>query len=163
MPKFRLATGLLLLACASLPVAVATPGAIAQETEAAAGESETTTEATATRSINDGVYTEEQAARGDAVYDANCKTCHSVSLRGTPGGPSLIGNKFRNRWVDGTVAEIYTFVHDFMPAGRGGSLSEQEYIDVVAYILSKQKYPAGEEELPADVEVLSQITVEREP
>jgi cytochrome c len=142
MPKLKIAAGIILL-LASLP-------AVATAEDAAA-------------SVLDGIFTEEQVARGEAVYKEDCATCHAASLRGTFGAPGIIGARFNRTWVGMTVGDLYTFVHDTMPAGMGGTLSDKEYVDVVAYILSKQKYPAGEEELPADPDVLAQIAIVEAP
>lgn len=117
----------------------------------------------APKSALDGIFTEEQVVRGETVYKDNCANCHAASLRGTFGAPGLIGVRFNNNWVGMTVGDYYTFIHDNMPAGLGGTLSEQEYIDVVAYILSKLKYPAGEEELLPDPDALAQIEIVEAP
>lgn len=149
MPRGLTALGIFLVAL--VPAALAIP-TIASGDEAAMS-----------ASILEGVFTEEQAERGKEIYDDECRSCHAPNLRGTPGGPSLLGNRFNNRWVGGTLADLYTFIHDNMPAGQGGSLTEQQYIDVAAYILSRQDYPAGDEELPADPEVLAGIEVVEAP
>lgn len=115
------------------------------------------------RTTNTGAYTEEQAVRGQAVYEANCQRCHAASLRGTPGGPSILGNRFKNNWVGATAADFYMFVHDNMPASQPASLQDQQYADVVAYIFKKAGYPAGDAELPIDYDGQSLITIEALP
>ncbi len=44
-----------------------------------------------------------------------------------------------------------------MPEGDPGSLQPEEYADVLAYLLSLNDYPAGDQPLPPDVAVLSTI------
>jgi quinoprotein glucose dehydrogenase len=113
--------------------------------------------------VLDGVFTSEQAARGAGVYEANCKTCHGTTLKGTPFGPSLVGDKFNIAWTGGTVGDMYTFIYDNMPAGRRRSLSAEEYADVLALILSRQGYPAGGAELVPDPAALGAIEIVEAP
>lgn len=162
---------LLLASCAFPAVGLAFPSTTkVAQADASAGETtetETTetTEATetATASLLDGVFTEEQAKRGQQVYRPNCTGCHGGNLRGSPGGPALAGSSFERRWEGQTLADIYTFIHDNMPAGRGGSLTDEQYIDVTAFILSKHGFPAGDTELPPDPEFLAGIPVVEKP
>lgn len=107
----------------------------------------------------DGVYAEEQAIAGQAVYEANCAACHAATLRGTPGGPGIVGVRFELNWADRPLGELYTYIHDFMPAGQPGTLSDEQYAQVTAYILQQNGYPAGEDDLPTDAEVLNEITI----
>jgi mono/diheme cytochrome c family protein len=106
-----------------------------------------------------GVFTEDQADRGQALYKEHCQSCHGPSLRGTPGGAAILGSAWKNKWVSLTLGEFYGFIQAAMPAGKPGSLSEQEYADIVAFALSKGKYPAGDAELPSDLEALSGIAI----
>lgn len=107
----------------------------------------------------DGIFTADQVTAGTAVYEANCAGCHAANLTGTPGGPGIAGARFKAKWAKRTVGEFYTYVHDNMPAGMGGSLTEDEYLAVVSYILSVNKFAPGEEALTADTERLNGITI----
>jgi len=107
----------------------------------------------------DGVYTEEQATAGQAVYEANCAACHAATLRGTPGGPGIVGVRFELNWADHTVGELYSYIHANMPAGQPGTLSDQQYAEVTAYILQQNEYPSGDTELSTDAEELEGITI----
>ena len=108
----------------------------------------------------DGVYSAEQAARGKDLYADFCSSCHANNLTGTPGGPGIAGVRFNVKWGKKSVGELYTYIHDNMPAGSPGLLTETEYLDVIAYILEVNKYPAGEGvELTADIEALNAITI----
>jgi mono/diheme cytochrome c family protein len=138
--KFKLAAGLA-LAMAAMPMA-----AMAQD-----------------KTVLDGVFTEDQADRGQDVYKKNCQTCHGPTLRGTPGGPSLLAAKFNTTWEGKTLADMYTFIHDKMPAGKPATLQPEQYIDVLTFILSKQKYPAGDAELVPDPAVLGTIQIVKAP
>src|SRR5688572_29570126 len=55
------------------------------------------------RTVWDGVYSEAQAARGKAVYDAQCAFCHQSDLRGQGFAPGLIEDTFTSRWRDGNL------------------------------------------------------------
>lgn len=99
-------------------------------------------------SIWDGVFTEEQAKRGKQTFEMNCAICHGSDLISADGyAPDLIGFAFRSRWHNVSVWNRYSVIQASMPVGRGGTLSDMEYADIVAYILSYNKYPAGEHEL----------------
>ncbi|HEY4439557.1 MAG TPA: PQQ-binding-like beta-propeller repeat protein [Candidatus Elarobacter sp.] len=88
-------------------------------------------------------YTKAQAASGASVYAAHCSQCHGVNLQGGA-GPSLSGDAFR-KFVGstGTAKDVYDFTSRQMPADKPGSLTQQQYLDVVAYLLSRNAYPAG--------------------
>jgi thiosulfate dehydrogenase len=80
------------------------------------------------------------AAHGKDVYAAKCASCHGAAGAGTknPAGgylfPPLAGNDSFN---DGAgMARTYTaaaFVKHNMPLGQGGSLSDQDALDVADY------------------------------
>ena len=89
-----------------------------------------------------GGYTTAQASRGRAVYVQHCQQCHGANLQGQSGTP-LTGQTFRQAYGNGTVAPLYDFISRQMPANAPGSLSQQNYLDVTAYVLSKNGYPAG--------------------
>lgn len=109
--------------------------------------------------VGSGWYTAEQAQRGQRVYEANCAVCHHASLLGEQYAPALKGPSFLRRWAGQSVGDLYTFVHDRMPLGMPGSLTDQQYIDVVAYILSHNELPPGGEELPPSVDQLSGLEI----
>lgn len=111
----------------------------------------------------DGVFTEEQVERGEAAYMANCSMCHGQNLRATDSmAVDLTGFGF-NPWYGRTVAERFERIRTTMPAGMPNTLSPQQYIDIVAFIMHYNGLPVGEEELPTDLEVLEQIVIERPP
>jgi mono/diheme cytochrome c family protein len=106
------------------------------------------------KSIRDGVYTKAQANRGGTTFAARCTACH-----GDPNfGPSVIDSR------DGTaVAELFTFMSTAMPEDNPGSLRPEEYAEIVAYFISSRGLPPGAADLPADVETLKQIRIEKPP
>jgi mono/diheme cytochrome c family protein len=111
-------------------------------------------------SVNDGVYSAAQAERGGAVYAAECALCHGPTLAGGGGGPTLSG-PFWTAWDGRSVGELFKLTRTSMPFDGPGRLSDQEYADIVAYILSANRYPAGEKALPTDAEALKAIAIVR--
>jgi len=96
-------------------------------------------------------FTAEQAERGRAVYGRNCTDCHGTTLdNGEFGGPVLKGGFFRQKWAAGGVGALYSFTKGLMPPDRPGGLTDQNYADVTAYILSHNGYTPGDKELPSD-------------
>lgn len=114
-------------------------------------------------SVLDGVFTEAQAERGRVVYDEHCAECHGEGLGGGEMAPGLTGVAFRFRWRGLKVADIYDSVQSTMPPEEPGTLSDQAYIDLVAFLLSANGYPTGDRELAADSGLLEGIAVERMP
>lgn len=102
------------------------------------------------RTVWDGVYTDAQAERGRESYQQTCVACHRDDLRGDNTAPSLVGESFLFLWGDMEVGELSARIQKVMPPERPGSLSPQTYTDIVAFILQKNEFPAGERELPVD-------------
>jgi mono/diheme cytochrome c family protein len=116
--------------------------------------------AAVTRSVWDGVYTRQQADRGQATYREECLKCHGESLGGGEGGPLLAGEEFRQKWYGKTAGDLLAAMRKTMPSDDPGSLSSREYSDLVAYLLSVNEFPAGQKELDRDVAALSEIRIE---
>ena len=103
----------------------------------------------ATKTLWDGLYTNEQAARGDAVFSNTCTNCHTLDAQGNR---PLSGKKFWDSYTQKTVGDLFDFIQKNMPNGNPGSLSEKTYADLVALILKSNGIPAGTTELvPAAV------------
>jgi cytochrome c553 len=102
------------------------------------------------RTVWDGVYTETQAERGRTAYQQSCIGCHRDDLRGDSTAPGLVGESFLFLWGDMEVDELVARIQKVMPPERPGSLPAQTYTDVVAFILQKNSFPAGEMELGLD-------------
>lgn len=105
----------------------------------------------------DGVYNEEQAKRGEAAFVEACSNCHGRNLEGADMTPALTGGSFTANWDGLTVGDLFDRIRISMPLDRPGLLSRQENVDVVAYILRFNQFPAGKEEMPRDVQALKQI------
>ena len=113
-----------------------------------------------TRSVWDGVYTQEQAARGQSLYGKECAGCHGQALSGGEEAPPLSGGAFLANWNGLTVGDLFERIRVSMPEGRPGTLSRQQNADVLAYILSGNQFPPGKSELPKETELVKQIKLE---
>jgi len=113
-----------------------------------------------TRSVWDGVYTEVQAKRGEAVYRQNCASCHGVALEGIETAGPLTGARFTANWNGVTVGDLLERVRVSMPNDRPGTLSRQQTADVLAYVFSFNRFPSGKAELARQTEILKQIKFE---
>jgi mono/diheme cytochrome c family protein len=109
------------------------------------------------KTTSDGVYTDAQAKRGESVYSQSCASCHGPDLAGLDMAPSLTGAEFDTSWNDQPLDDLFERVRTTMPADGPGSLTREQYIDVVAFLLSKDGFPSGAVELPADNAVLKQV------
>ena len=97
----------------------------------------------------DGVYTAEQAARGEAVYNRHCLGCHQADFSGTEEASPLAGGAFMQAWREDTVGNLYTRIRNLMPFDEPATLSDAAYLDSVAYLLQVNGFPAGPRELTA--------------
>lgn len=95
-----------------------------------------------------GVYTAAQATGGARIYAAQCSSCHGATLRGGA-GPALIGNGFTAQWTDEPASDPYNMMTANMPQTAPGSLKPTEYLDLMAFILQKNTFPAGATPLTA--------------
>src|SRR5579863_8980555 len=116
----------------------------------------------ATRSVWDGVYTQEQADRGRPLYNQHCASCHADTLMGGEMSPPLVGGEFLSNWNGLTVAELFERIRTTMPQNKPGKLSREVNADITAYILSVNKFPAGKTDLPHTTEFLKDIRIDSE-
>ena len=97
----------------------------------------------------DRVFSDAQAFRGRQHYDARCASCHGEDLTGRE-GRSLVGSQFWRSWGEDSLQSLFAYLKASMPHDAPGSLAPQAYVDLVAYILQKNEYPSGSEELTAE-------------
>lgn len=104
----------------------------------------------ASRNVWGGVYTAAQAQRGAALYASTCASCHGDGLGGSDQAPALTGGGFQANWNGQTAAALFTRIKTTMPLDNPNSLSAAKVADIEALILSRNGFPAGQAELPAD-------------
>jgi len=91
--------------------------------------------ANAQQPAGSGPYTSEQATAGRATYQIKCATCHLPDMKGSNEASPLSGVNFANAWRGRTAADLFTRIRTTMPLTDPGSLSDEEAVDLVAYIL----------------------------
>ncbi len=101
-----------------------------------------------TKSVWDGVYTEEQAKRGGDAYRAVCSSCHRADLSGYNG--VLRGTTFMDRWREDNLESLFNNIRTTMPRNNPGTLRPDTYLDIVTYILQQNDFPAGATDLQPD-------------
>ena len=120
-------------------------------------------------SVWDGVFTEAQATRGQAAYSGACGNCHGSRLNGAPDDPDMRSSppvaraRFLRVWDGRALGTLLAYTRATMPEENPNSLTQQEYVDVIAYQLSVSGMPVGEDELPIDPYDLARIVIQPQP
>lgn len=99
-----------------------------------------------------GVYTADQAKKGEETYMNICVACHPAGTYTTPA--------FREKWDSKPLSELFQLVSETMPKQEPASLSPPEYAQVLAYLLKINDAPEGKQELPAEIEALKKVRIE---
>ncbi len=107
----------------------------------------------------DGVYTAAQAQRGKTQYSQSCATCHMDDLSGSGQALPLAGDAFMGTWEGQSVADLMGLIHDTMPQDKPGTLTPDQTLDTIAYLLQYNQFPAGKEELKNDPNDLKSIII----
>lgn len=110
-----------------------------------------------------GVYSAEQAERGQKLYARACADCHGETLLGAESAPPLAGAEFLAGWTNETVGTLFELVQSTMPDDAPNSMSANEYTDVVAYMLKENEFPASKTALPSDMKALGAILIAPKP
>ena len=116
-----------------------------------------------------GVYTNEQAARGQEAYERYCFRCHKRDLTGSIGDdanennkfPALIGGRFIFHWENGPISRLFRKMQIEMPPVYSDVLSDEMKLDILAYILKANGFPGGPAELTNDPSLLDSIVLTR--
>ena len=101
------------------------------------------------QTINDNIYSKDQAKIGKQLYQDNCIACHDKKYF----RPVL------KAWDGQPLSVLFSVMSASMPEGNPGSLPEKDYVDILAYILSLSRYPAGENRLNHTNNGLNEITI----
>jgi mono/diheme cytochrome c family protein len=110
-------------------------------------------------SVWDGVYMQDQASRGKALFTEKCEGCHGKALEGKT-GPQLAGTTFMGNWSGLTADDLFEYISKSMPRGQPGSLSRDQTADLVAFLFTSNGFPAGQKGLPKDAALLQKIHFE---
>jgi hypothetical protein len=110
------------------------------------------------RSIRDGVFSSDQAGRGEQQYQLHCSDgCHMKELTGSGLAPPLAGDTFIQHWRGMSLNDLFTKVRTTMPLTSPHSLGDGVYIDIVAFLLDANGFPSGSTDLAADETALASI------
>ena len=118
------------------------------------------------KTVWDGVYTADQATRGQALYKTHCGYCHRDDLIGggsEAGAPALKGPIFTIRWRDQPIADMFVTIGTTMPQNKPDTLTPQVVIDIVSFLLKSNNMPPGASELPPDLDALKSVFMEYRP
>jgi mono/diheme cytochrome c family protein len=113
-----------------------------------------------TRSVRDGVYTQDQAKQGHDLYSQHCAVCHGSNLEGGEEAPALAGGDFISNWNGLTVGDLFERIRTTMPQNKPQSLSREVDASILAFVLSSNKFPPGQTELSSQTEQLKLIRIE---
>lgn len=116
-----------------------------------------------TKSVWDGVYSEEQASRGDEQYKEYCAACHGRALEGQGMAPGLVGITFVNAWNGRSVDDLFIRIQATMPLDDPGRLTGPATRDIVAFLLKVNEFPAGNAELPARDDLKAVFILRQKP
>lgn len=110
-----------------------------------------------------GVYTDAQAAEGEALFSSLCARCHASDLSGGQVGaayaPPLGGERFLGAWESKNVGRLFRTIRETMPRGSPGSLGAENSAQLVAYILKYNGFPAGATSLAGDAAALDAVVI----
>jgi cytochrome c len=104
--------------------------------------------------IPTALYQAAQAKRGKALYAAKCAVCHGKELTGG-GAPALAGTQFFTRDMNNKLGDVFRYMAHEMPAGQPGSLTHDQYADLMAFILQTNGFPTGDSPLSYDAALQS--------
>jgi mono/diheme cytochrome c family protein len=99
------------------------------------------------KTVWDKVYSEEQASKGKVEYETHCEVCHQKDLTGRASGgegAELVGNVFARKWEFQNLNQLFSEIKKRMPRDNPGTLSDEGYLNIVAYMLQVNKFPAGD-------------------
>ena len=106
----------------------------------------------APRTTMDGVYTTAQANTGRDLFASACQNCHTPTVHSGP--------PFKNKWYGRDLGDLFGYMRREMPKSDPGSLSDEEYMLAIAYLLRINGMPPGNDPLPADSAALHEIRLD---
>jgi len=106
-------------------------------------------------SVLDSVFSVIQVERGTITYEESCGVCHQPA--------QFTGSAFIDAWKGQTVFDFFSLVKTTMPYGSPSSLTNRNYTDILAYLLSLNGFPAGSADMPSNTRILKQIRIDSIP
>ena len=103
-------------------------------------------------------YTAAQAEAGKTAYTAHCAVCHGGNLKNGAYGTPLAGEYFDGKWSGKTARALFEHAKK-MPPAKPGSLDDQTYAAVLAYVLQINGAAPGDDPLPTNPDALSELTI----
>ena len=115
-----------------------------------AASSKTKTAPPASKTTLSGVYTQDEADAGKELYAPLCASCHlTMNIHSTP--------DFRKKWTGKPLSELFALMRSTMPKNDPGSLADEDYGVILAYMLQMNKMPSGKAYLSTDTLELRKI------
>jgi alcohol dehydrogenase (cytochrome c) len=115
------------------------------------------------QALGSPTYTSEQAAQGQTAYAQNCASCHGANLDDGQFAAPVKGSVFRQQWGSKSVEELFTYISSRMPPASPGSLGDDGYARVLAYLLQQNGVGAGTRALPSTPEALRSMVLPASP
>jgi mono/diheme cytochrome c family protein len=112
------------------------------------------------RSVQDGIYSDAQAKRGEAIYVQYCAGCHGQQLKGDETSSALAGGVFTTKWNGSTVGGLAERIQNEMSLDQPGVLTRQQSAEVIAFILKTNGWPSGAADMPVDLAALQEIRIQ---
>lgn len=112
------------------------------------------------RSVWGGVYTTEQALRGEQLYGLRCASCHGDKMTGGESAPPLAGGQFLSSWNGLTLDVLFERIRITMPTDNPSKVNRPAKADILAYMLRMNHFPPGKTELPYKAELMKEIVIE---
>lgn len=106
-----------------------------------------------------GAFSNAQADNGARLYERHCQSCHGPALGGGPAMPALKGPTFLAGWRGRNLNELFLYSRTAMPPGQAGTLSDQQYLDILGYLLRENGFAGGDDTLEAD-EALERFAID---
>ena len=102
-------------------------------------------------SAGGSTFSDEQADRGRDIFRAACTECHYSS--------EFSDSQFKFKWSRRSAGNLYQLIQTSMPETAPGSLSDDETVDIVSYILRMNGFEPGSGDLSSDRAVLDGISL----
>jgi mono/diheme cytochrome c family protein len=103
----------------------------------------------------DGVYTRRQADEGRDLFALACQSCHAPTQHA--------GADFRGKWFGRSLGELFGYLKREMPKSDPGTMSDEEYTLLIAYLMRINRMPTGQRPLAADSTALHRIRIDSVP